>query len=70
MHHFQVIKQKHYLLPENLDQLSNLDIGFAPVLLYSMHLDFNCCSSFGLSSVDKVTNGKYIFASAIANVVT
>ena len=28
MHHFLTIKQKANLLPENLDQLSNLIIGF------------------------------------------
>ena len=30
--HLQLIKQTFYLLPENLDQLENLSIGFAPYL--------------------------------------
>ena len=31
--YFQTIKQKVYLLPENLDQLSNQNAGLALVLL-------------------------------------
>ena len=27
MHHFQMIEQKFYLVPENMDQLSGLNIG-------------------------------------------
>ena len=33
VHHFQMIKQKAYLFPENRDQLSNLKIGFIFVIL-------------------------------------
>ena len=34
-----------------------------------MNTDFNCCISFVLLSVDKVTTGTQSFASVIANVV-
>ena len=50
-----MIKQKVYLLPENLDQLSNLNMGLALVLLLlieisvpvncSLKPDFICCNS-------------------------
>ena len=33
VHYIQMIKQKVYLHPENLDQLSNLNIGFVFLLL-------------------------------------
>ena len=65
--HFQKIIQKVYLLLENLDQLSDLKIGFAHMFLghdwYLFQLivilkpDFNSWSSFVLSWFDKVTNG-------------
>ena len=32
VHYFKMIKQNIYLFTENLDQLSNLSIGFAPVI--------------------------------------
>ena len=41
MHHFQMIKQEVYLLPENLDQLSNLNIGFMPVILVFIDICFS-----------------------------
>ena len=34
-----------------------------------MNTDFNCCNSFVLLSVDKVTTGTQSFASVIVNVV-
>ena len=61
-----MIKQKACLLPENLDQLSDLNMEVALVLLLLTDIcanyffskpDFNCCKSFALSCVDKVTNG-------------
>ena len=63
-----MLKQKAYLLPENLVQLKNENIGsgaFCVVvsgsylfqLIVRLHPDFNCCNSFALSSVDKVTTG-------------
>ena len=70
MQYFQMIKQKvYYLLPEILDQLSNLNIGFAPAtfdgnlfqLIVRLNPDFNSCSSFALSSVDNVTAGEKKF---------
>ena len=83
MHHFQMIKQKVYWLPENFDQLSNLNIGFVSVLLFlidiccfcivviSVDCSFknDCCNSFALSWVDKVTTWTQSFVSVIANVV-
>ena len=35
---FQMIKQKVYTLPENLDQLSNLNIGFVSAILVLIDL--------------------------------
>ena len=32
--YLHMIKQKASLLPENLDQLSNLNIGFVPTLIF------------------------------------
>ena len=73
-----MIKQKvYYLLPEILDQLSDLNIGFAPAtfdgnlvqLIVRLNPDFDSCSSFALSSLDKVTVGEKSFVSAVANVV-
>ena len=33
VHYLETTKQKVYLLPENVDQLSNLNTCFVPVLL-------------------------------------
>ena len=52
-------EQKVYLLPENLDQLSNPGMGFVIVLTF-----FN---TFALSLVDKVTTGTQRFVSVIGN---
>ena len=52
-------EQKVYLLPENLDQLSNLGMGFVIVLTF-----FN---TFALSLVDKVTSGTQRFVSVTGN---
>ena len=54
-----MIKQKAYLLPENLDQISNLNMGFPVVFQLTVLLkpDFNCRNSFILSLADKVTTG-------------
>ena len=38
MHYFQLIKQKDYSLPENLDQLINLHIGCVPVLFLLINI--------------------------------
>ena len=74
-----MIKQKVYLLPENQDQLSNLNIRFVSVLLFFIDKYafncyfkkcFNCCDSFALSLVDKVTTEHKRFVSVIANVGT
>ena len=63
----QVSKQKVYVFPERLDQLSNLNIVFFHSLVtfnrYLFQLialvnpNFNCCNSFASSKVDKVTTG-------------
>ena len=46
----QTPKQKIYLLPEILDQLSNLNMSLALVFaLVLLKLDFYCCSNFVLS---------------------
>ena len=44
MHHFEMIKQKVYLLPEKLDQLSNLNIsfGFLLLLLVGIYSSYLC----------------------------
>ena len=39
--YFQMKKQKFILFHENLDQLSNLDIGFVPVLLFLIDIYFS-----------------------------
>ena len=67
LYYFQIVKQKFCLLPENLDQLSNLNIGLALVLLpldwylflliVLLKLDFNCYNSSVLSSVYIVITG-------------
>ena len=56
-----MIKQKVYLLLKKLDQLSNVNINFVPVLLLFIPANCYCktycnsyCNSFALSSVDKV----------------
>ena len=52
-----MIKQKTYLAHENSDQLNNLNIGcyfrliFIPVN-FLLKPDFNCLSSFSLSSIN------------------
>ena len=68
-----MIKQKFYLLLENLDQLSYLNIVLFPVLFQVVLLskpDFNFCNSLALSWVDKVTTGTKSFESLILNVGT
>ena len=40
-HYFQMIKQKDYLLLENLDQLSKINMGFGVELLFLIDI----CSS-------------------------
>ena len=72
-----MIKQKVYLLPENLDQVKNVKICFALELLFSdwylFQLGFllktgcNCLNTFILSWVDSVTTGTCIFVSVILN---
>ena len=41
VHHLQMIKQKVYLLPENLDQLSGLNISFVYVFLVLIDIYFS-----------------------------
>ena len=74
-----MVKQKVYLLLENVDQLINLNMGLSTVLLLLIGFfqlivllkpDFNCFSSFALSWVDKVTASTSSILSAIANVGT
>ena len=60
MYYFQMRKQKLHLLPKNSDQLSNLNLGCVFLLLIFTDIvllkyDFNCCNSFALYWVDKVT---------------
>ena len=63
LRYLQMIKQKVYLLLENLCHLNYLNIGLSfllILLLQSIVLlkpDFDCSSSFVLSWVDKVTTG-------------
>ena len=60
-----------------MDQLSNLNIGFALVFLllidiyssFLLKLNFNCCHKFALSWVDKVTIGRQSCVLIIANIV-
>ena len=62
-----MIKQKFYLLPKKLDQLSNLNVGFVHVtfdwylfqLIALLKPDFNCCN--------KVTTETLRFLSLIVN---
>ena len=72
-----MIKQKAYLLLENLDQLKNLNIVFVPDVVLDWYLfqlnvllkpDFNCFNSFTLSWVDEVTTGTLSFVSVTINV--
>ena len=75
--HFQKTIQGVYLLLENLDQLSDLNVGFVYTCFRSdwylfqltvlLKPDFTCWSNFALSWVDKVTTGEKIFVSVIAN---
>ena len=41
VYHLQMTKQKVYFLTENLDQLSNLNIGFVLALLLSIDIYFD-----------------------------
>ena len=62
-----MLKQKEYLLLENLFQLNDSDFGFWAnnsgfgrylfQLITLSKPDFNCCKSFALSRVDEVTTG-------------
>ena len=70
VHYIQMIKQNVYLHPENFDQLSNLNIGFVFLLLLltfpvncSLEKNFNCCTSFVLTLVDKVSTRTESFVS-------
>ena len=63
--HFQAIKQKVYLLLEKFCWYFCLI--FIQVILKP---DFNCCNSFALSWVDKVTTGTESFVSVILNFVS
>ena len=51
-----MIKQKVYLPPEKLDQLSNLNIGFGPAfqLIVLIKTGFSICNTFTLSGDDEV----------------
>ena len=65
MHHFEIIKQKLYSLTEKFDK------SFLILVPANCELenDYNCCSSFTVSLVDKVTTGSIDFLSVITNVV-
>ena len=65
-----MIKQKVYLLLENLDELGNLNIEILFHLTFVLKPNFNCCNSFSVSWVHKVTTGAYIFVSVNVNVGT
>ena len=62
-----MLKQKIYLLLENLVQLNDSNFGSysnnSDFVRYLFHLivflkpDFNCCYNFALFRVDKVTTG-------------
>ena len=54
-----MVKQKVYLkLSEKLVQLNNINMGLErSVFLFLLNPDSNCCNSFELSWVDKVTTG-------------
>ena len=63
-----MLKQKFYLLPENLCQLNNLNMVLEPALMFLIGIYlfqlivafnpyFNCHINFALSWVDKVTTG-------------
>ena len=41
VYHFQMTKQKIYLLPESLDQLSGLNIGFEYIFLVPTDIYYN-----------------------------
>ena len=61
-----------------MNQLSNLSMGLALVFvtfdwylfqsIFLLKPGYNCCNSFALSWVDKVTNGTQSFVSVIENV--
>ena len=62
-HHFQMLKEKVYLLPESLVQLSDLGLDFEVIILVSVDIysnqliillkpDFNCGNNSELSWVD------------------
>ena len=63
----KMITQKVYLLLENLDQFSNLNVYLVFMLIYFhlylfqlivyLNIDFNCCNNSALPRVDKVTTG-------------
>ena len=72
MYHFEMIKQKVYLLLENLHQLIVLSIGLVLLLVFDWYLfqlivplkpDFNYPNGFASSWVDKVTTATYCFVS-------
>ena len=55
---FEMTKQKAFFLPENLDQLRDLNMGLALVFILWIDIlksDFNDCNSFALLWVVKVT---------------
>ena len=71
-------RQKVDLLSEILDQLSNFNMGLVFIETFDWYLfqvvvllkpDCNCCNSFALSWVHKVTTGTWSFVSIIGNVV-
>ena len=66
-----MVKQKVYLkLSEKLVQLNNINMGLErSVFLFLLNPDSNCCNSFELSWVDKVTTGTRSLVPIIANVV-
>ena len=43
---FQIIKQRAYLFPESIGQLSNANIGFVPALLLLIEIPVNCAFKF------------------------
>ena len=43
VHYLRLIKQKSYLFSENLDQLINVNIGFAHALLLLIFIPVNNC---------------------------
>ena len=60
VYHFQMQKQKVYLLLESLVQPDDLNLDFDKYLFQLITLlkpDFNCCNNFALSCIDKATAG-------------